>query len=298
MKLHFVVAGFSKCGTTTLCTMLMAHPHLFIPPRAKEPRFFSREDYPLYWNWYRNFFYAAPADALLGEGSVSYTEYEFALASVKRLSRHFPEIKIILIARDPVDRIESSYREMHHSGTDWGIHCPFNIWDALAKMPNMLNDTKYGEILHLYQQHLPKEQILILFQEDLKARPKEVLSQCFNFLGVAPMPAGHLENKALNRGADKYYDTITFRELWKTKLHAKATDAIYRIPVSVQNQFLPQLHLRKPFGKEKLEWSKGAREHLLRVLGKGPEEFLNQHGKNLSFWPRYAEFIREAGQIK
>ncbi|MCB9037167.1 MAG: sulfotransferase [Lewinellaceae bacterium] len=293
MKLHFVVAGFSKCGTTTLCSMLMAHPHLFIPPRAKEPRFFSRENYPLYWNWYRNFFYAAPADALLGEGSVSYTEYEFAHASVRRLTWHFPDIKVILIARDPVDRIESSYREMHNSGTDWGVNCPFNIRDALAKLPNMLHDTKYGEILHLYKQYIPDENILILFQEDLRARPEEVLKRCFNFLGVAPMSVAPVKNKNLNRGTDKYYDTPMLRELWKTKLYDNATDAIYRIPVAVKNQFLPQLHLRKPFGKEQLEWPKDARERLVHALSKGPELFLTQHGKDLSFWPRYAAFLSE-----
>ncbi|MCP3932126.1 MAG: sulfotransferase domain-containing protein [Bacteroidetes bacterium] len=293
MKLHFVVAGFSKCGTTALCSMLMAHPYLFLPPRAKEPRFFCNEDYALNWNWYRNLFYSAPANALLGEGSVTYTETEFAHNSLKRLVKHFPKIKIILIARDPVDRIESSYREMHNSGTEWGIHCPYNIQDALVKMPNMLEDTKYGEILQLYRQHLPKEQIMVLFQEDLKSNSNAVLDQCFNFLGVASMSVSPSEEKALNQGTDKYYDTPGLREFRKIKLHPKVAKAFYRIPVSIQDQFLPQLHLRKPFGKEKLEWSQDARKHLLRVLGKGPQAFLRQQGKDISFWPRYAEFLNE-----
>lgn len=296
MKLHFVIAGFSKCGTTSLCSMLLTHPHLFMPPRAKEPRFFSRKDYSFYWDWYQNLFYTAPANALLGEGSVSYTEYEFALVCVQRLVEHFPEIKIILIARDPVGRIESSYREMHNSGSGWGVHCPFNIQDALAKLPNMLNDTKYGEILCLYQQYFPKKNILVLFQEDLKSNPKVVLQQCFNFLGVEPMPFVPLEKKNLNQGADKYYDTPNLRELRKVRLHPKGPKVFFRIPVSVQNQFMPQLNLRKAFGKEQLEWSRDAREHLVRVLGDGPEKFLAQHGKALSFWPRYAEFLYPSRQ--
>ena len=293
MKLHFVVAGFSKCGTTSLCSMLMGNPHLFIPPRGKEPRLFSRKDYPLRWEWYRNLFYTASANMLLGEGSVAYTEYEFALASVKRIYKHFPKIKIILIARDPVDRIESSYREMHNTGTDWGIHCPFNIRDALIKIPNMIEDTKYKEILHIYQQYFPGDQILILFQEDLRSNPKMVLEQCLNFLGVVSASSVSLGKKNLNQGTDKYYDTPKLRELRNIKLHPKVAKASYPIPVSVQNQFLPQLNLRKPFRNEPLEWPQAAREHLLRELGKGPQVFLTQHGKDTSFWPRYAEFLNK-----
>lgn len=293
MHLDFVIAGFSKCGTTTLCALLAEHPQLFIPPRFKEPRFFNRADYAMYWNWYQDLFYTAPANALLGEGSVSYTEAEFALISVKRLAKDFPKIKIILIARDPVDRIESSYREMHNSGTDWGMLSPFNIEDALLQIPNMLDDTKYWEILELYRQHLPTENILVLFQEDLKSAPGAVLEQCFNFLGVMPISISYSQTKKLNQGTNKYYDTLRLRELRKIELHPQAAMASYPISAAVQNQFMPQLNLRKPFGNEPIDWSANARMQLLKALGTGPTEFLNQHGKDISFWPRYASYLNE-----
>lgn len=293
MHLNFVIAGFSKCGTTTLCALLTEHPRLFMPPRFKEPRFFNRADYALYWNWYQDLFYTAPANALLGEGSVSYTEAEFAPISVKRLAKHFPEIKVILIARDPVDRIESSYREMHNSGTDWAIACPYDLEEALLQIPNMLEDTKYWEILQLYRQHLPAKNILVLFQEDLRSNPEKVLKQCFNFLGIEPIAVHDSKGKKLNRGTNKYYDTPRLRALRNIEWHPKTAKASYLIPSTVQNQFMPQLNLRKPFGNKPIEWSANARTQLLKVLGTGPVEFLSEHGKDISFWPRFAAFLTQ-----
>lgn len=293
MYLHFVVAGFSKCGTTSLCAMLSAHPNLFMPNFAKEPRFFCEDDYAFYWNWYRNLFYTAPANALLGEGSVSYTESEFAERSITRLVKHFPKIKIILIARDPIDRIESSYRQMHDSGTDWGVHCPFNIQDALMAFPNMLNDTRYAAILQLYKAYISEENILVLFQEDLKANPQAVLSKCFNFLKVSIQNVADLYPKKMNDGSSKYHDTEEFRTLWGSQLEGKGTKLIYSIPSKVQNQFLPQFGLRQAFEKKELEWSFDAQKQLVEILGDDPKIFLGQHEKALSFWPRYASFYKQ-----
>ncbi len=293
MHLDFVVAGFSKCGTTTLCALLMKHTKIFLPPRFKEPRFFNRPDYALYWNWYRDLFYTAPADALLGEGSVSYTESEFAAISIKRLVKNFPKIKIILITRDPVTRIESSYREMHNSGTDWGIETKFSIEEALVQMPNIIEDTKYWEIIALYLTHLPKEQLQILFQEDLKANPRNVLAKCFDFLGVEQEKVNYSKEKQLNPGSNKYYDTQTLRELRNIKLHPQSAKASYKIPAEVQNQFMPQLNLRQPFGNKALTWSVAAKEQLVNALGSKPNIFLNNYGKNESFWPRYTAFFKE-----
>lgn len=293
MHLDFVVAGFSKCGTTSLCAMLAAHPNLFMPNFAKEPRFFCEDDYAFYWNWYRNLFYTAPANTLLGEGSVSYTEAEFAERSITRLIKHFPQIKIILIARDPIDRIESSYRQMHDSGTDWGVHCPFNVEDALLSFPNMLNDTRYNAILQLYKQYVPKENILVLFQEDLKARPQAVLSKCFTFLKVNIQDVAVLDSKKMNDGGSKYYDTEKLRKLWDSQLEGKGTELIYSIPTKVQNQFLPQFGLRRAFEKSALDWSLEAQRKVVEVLGDDPKIFLEQHGKTLSFWLRYARFYKQ-----
>ncbi len=294
MHLDFVVAGFSKCGTTALCAMLDNHPNIFIPPRFKEPRFFNRANYALHWSSYRDLFYTAPADARLGEGSVTYTEWEFAQVCSKRIAKHFPNIKIILVARDPVVRVESSYREMHNSDSDWGVEAAPSIEEALRQMPNILADTRYWEISSIYLEHLPKEQLLVLFQEDLKSKPSAVLHQCYQFLGVDSKIDQSLDATHLNQGLDKYYDTPELKALRDIDQHPEAAQASYGIHSSVENQFMPALNLRKPFGQGKHEWSTTAKRQLLHSLADGPEKFLSEYGKPLSFWPRYKALVEEA----
>ncbi len=294
MKLQFIVAGYSKCGTTTLCSMLMSHPQLFIPPRFKEPRFFIDDAYKFKWPWFSNLFHEASADMLLGEGTVAYSEYEFAEDCCRRIKKTFPNIKIMLIARDPIDRLESSFREMHSSGPDWALDCPFDIQDALVDLPNMLNDTRYFEILSIYQRYFPAKQLLILFQEDLKSNPEQVMERCFDFLGVdSRLPLASLKDRQLNQATDKYYDTEQLRELRNIELHPEGTPSLRRIPTYLQNQFLPQFNLRKAFQKKKLNWSKEAKKLVTNTLGEGPEQFLQTQGKDLSFWSRYQSFLNE-----
>ena len=45
IKIDFLVPGFSKCGTTTLCALLAQHPAIYIP-ELKEPWYFSSTDFP------------------------------------------------------------------------------------------------------------------------------------------------------------------------------------------------------------------------------------------------------------
>lgn len=294
MKLNFLVAGFSKCGTTTLCSMLMSHPQLFIPPRFKEPRFFVDDNYVRKWQWFIDLFHEAAADMLLGEGTVSYSEYSFAKDCCRRIKEVFPDIKIILIARDPIDRLESSFREMHSSGPDWGLDCSFDIHDALLDLPNMLDDTRYFEILSIYHDFFQKEQVLVLFQEELKSNPRQLMEQCFDFLGVDQRPLASLENKQLNRANEKFYDVQQLRDLRKVAIYPEANLTLHKMPSYIQNQIMPRLELRKPFQKKKLDWSKAAKQLVIDTLGAGPKQFLEAHGKELNFWPRYQSFLKEA----
>ncbi|MHC4178113.1 MAG: sulfotransferase, partial [Planctomycetota bacterium] len=70
MKLDFLVAGFGKCGTTSLCSALADHPDIFIPKR-KETAFFAF-NHKRGWCWYESHFEDAHALQILGEGSGFY----------------------------------------------------------------------------------------------------------------------------------------------------------------------------------------------------------------------------------
>ena len=65
-NVQFFVPGFSKCGTTTFCSLLGDHPEIFIP-QCKEPNFFAMA-YRRGWDWYTDLFEGSDG-RMCGEGS-------------------------------------------------------------------------------------------------------------------------------------------------------------------------------------------------------------------------------------
>ena len=169
--MDFLVPGFSKCGTTTLCALLAQHPGLFMP-ELKEPWYFSSRHYTPNAPGYARHFAAARPGQLLGEGSQSYSTYEDEGVSIERIREHNPDCRFIFMARHPLRRIESSYREMHHSGVMFGLNAPFGLADSLERFPQMIRDSMFFERISGYLQAFGPEAILVLFLEDLRRQPR------------------------------------------------------------------------------------------------------------------------------
>ena len=85
-RLDFVVPGFGKCGTTSLCAMLALHPQLFIPA-AKELWFFSLPNYRDGWPQFSAHFRHAQPGQKLGEGSTAYLALEEGEAAAQLAKR-------------------------------------------------------------------------------------------------------------------------------------------------------------------------------------------------------------------
>jgi hypothetical protein len=205
-----MVPGFSKCGTTTLCSLLSQHPEIFIP-EIKEPNFFMREDYSARWQSYSSLFSDVGGATVLGEGSTFYTGIDNEVRSREAILKHYPDIRLIFIARDPIERLESSFREHHHSGSKFGLAPPYDIEEALKVHSNLTSDTLYWSRFNNYRRFVPAEHIHLLFLEDLKARPEIELKRCFEFLGVDASEKIDDNSLQLNRGTSKLYDTRFYR---------------------------------------------------------------------------------------
>ncbi len=114
-----------------------------------------------------------------------------------------PQVKVIVLLRDPVKRAYSHYRERVGQGVE-----PLSFVDALAAEPlrlageleRMAADPHYYSQPHDYYSYrdrgvyapqlerwyaaLPREQILVLRSEDLYADQPSVLDQTADFLGL------------------------------------------------------------------------------------------------------------------
>lgn len=278
MKLDFLVPGFGKCGTTSLCSYLASHPEVFIP-KSKEPAFFAY-NYEQGWPWYETFFQDVGGARICGEGSTFYATAVFEDRVCERVLKSFPDVRFIFIARDPLARLESSYRELHNSGHSWAVAAPFGIGEVLQQFPNMLLDTFYWKRISAYRRHVPDSRIHVLFLEDLSRDPETELAKCFQFLGVDPTVRIEKAHQRLNAGDKKLYDSKLMRRirtnhftnwLWET-YSVDSLSGLWRL-----------LGLRKAF-RGPLQWDRQTFGRVMQELAEDARQFLRHYGKPSDFW--------------
>ncbi|MBO3738877.1 sulfotransferase family protein [Actinoplanes flavus] len=199
----FLIAGVPKAGTTALHAALTGHPQLFLP-QVKEPKFFLSDgppptiggpgDVQTYQEhvWrrpdYEKLFDPAPPGVLKGEATPFYL---YDLAAHDRIKALIPEVKLIILLRDPVDRAHSNWTHLWVAGlereADFLAAChaePARREAHWADFWHYIGLGLYGrQLQHLYQR-FSRDQVLLLRYRDLKDDPAETLDRVCAFLGV------------------------------------------------------------------------------------------------------------------
>ena len=180
---NFIIIGAAKSATTTLTTVLQMHPDVFIS-KPKEPKFFGR-NYGKGWNWYASRFAAGKKVLLRGEASTMYSSllspYRW---SPELMSRFLPDLKLIYIVRDPLDRIVSQWR--HHRGRNPDCADFSDLMRDRDLKRRVVGCSMYYKQLSRYRLFFPDAQIHCLTFEDLLSSPKDTLQVMLRFLGVKP----------------------------------------------------------------------------------------------------------------
>jgi hypothetical protein len=280
VKVDFIVPGFSKCGTTTLCALLDLHPGVFIPG-IKEPWYFSHDDFETQHECYDDHYADAGDGQLKGDGSTDYTGYMREKISAQRIFENNPDCRFIFIARNPRSRIESSYREMHHSGVNFGLNAPYALGDCLRVFPQMIQDTLFWERLCTYRDMFGDDAILVVFLEELKADRNKVLTECFKHIGLSMADLPDTGTIRLNAGAKKLYDSRLFRFLRSNRFTGMK---LAKIGGERQDRIFSRLGLRRAFGKKPLPWDKHALKVFDDQIAPDCKRFLEYCGKHPSFW--------------
>jgi hypothetical protein len=192
-QLDFVIIGAQKSGTTSLFYHLKDHPQIYMPAE-KELAFFSDDErYQRGWDWLlAEVFGDAPQDALWGEASPQYMGYP---GVPERIARHVPHCRCVAILRDPVERAYSHYRMGARRGYERRsfeecirAQLVAGALRSARAHPTPVNSYviwgEYGRVLSEYADHLPREQMLVLFTRDLAADPRAVMADLYAFLGV------------------------------------------------------------------------------------------------------------------
>ena len=204
----FIIIGAQRCGTTSLYDYLSHHPQI-IPSPVKELFYFD-DYYTRPIEWYKSFFPTEKereklerdlvASVITGEASPSYFFHPYA---AKRIKETLPDVKLILVLRDPIERAYSHYNHIKRLNRE-----PLSFEEALekeleritpdveklAKDENYKADLRrdysyltrgyYAKQLKEWFKHFPKEQLLIIQSEEFYRETPKVYDEIVEYLGL------------------------------------------------------------------------------------------------------------------
>jgi len=176
---NFIIAGPPKSGTTSLQLYLNRHPDIFC---YGEIHFFSN-NYEKGLKWYEKHFDKWDQEKAVGEKSPSYFSDP---NTPKRIKKDFPDIKLIFILRNPIDRAYSQYWHEVRKVREEII--PFEkIVEKQMKRKtpdnkqNYIETSRYDTHIKKWLEYFPKKQMFFLTMNELN---HEKLREVLSFLDV------------------------------------------------------------------------------------------------------------------
>ena len=194
----FFIVGAAKCGTSSVAAALAKNKNIDFCV-MKEPRIFSpslvgrigpgsREFNRTHVKSMEEYQKLFTGDGLKGEASV---DYLWCPESAELIFNHNPDAKIIIILRDPVQRLQSEYRHLLRDGylrPEKKEFC-FTAEASLVKnnyIPLFFHGQRslYQNSLKRFLEFFPAEQILVLDYQYLLSSWQESVWQVLHFLRV------------------------------------------------------------------------------------------------------------------
>jgi len=192
-KVNTLIIGAGRSGTTSLYSYLEAHREVCFS-NIKEVHYFSiKELYKKGEKYYHSFFRKNnQAPVIASADTYLLMDHE----AISRIHAYNPDMKLIVMLRDPVYRAYSSYNYSVNYGHHDAYHSFLDSIDLekdIRKEPDIVDRNNKGHFYGgLYFEHLskwtsvfPRENILLLKTSDLKESPQEFSKQLFSFLGLS-----------------------------------------------------------------------------------------------------------------
>jgi hypothetical protein len=213
----YLIIGTKRGGTTSMYKYLLRHPNV-VPmwpgvENAKKTHYFD-QFHDRGQRWYRSHFPSVlqrrrierrtGAPTVTGEAAPYYMFHPLVL---DRVRAELPAVKVIVLLRNPVDRIWSHHHERVLNRTE-----DLSFQEALEAEPSRLAGERerimtepgyysprhdfcsylargrYLEHLEPWLDAFPAEQIHIVRSEDLYRQPAETLTAAHRFLGIPEVP--------------------------------------------------------------------------------------------------------------
>ncbi len=207
----FILIGGQRCGTTSLFRALMQHPDVVRPTFHKGVNYFD-VNYFRGPNWYAGHFpLHSVATRRRGTSDVHVFEasgyYMFHPEALRRLSEDMPGMKLVAMLRDPVERAYSAWKHESARGFEWeDFETALSLEDQrlIGEVDRMRADPTYESFCHRHHSYrgrgeyadlldsalsyFPREQLHVMYSEDLFEHPEETFSAISAFLELPPQP--------------------------------------------------------------------------------------------------------------
>ena len=190
-KLSLLIVGAQKSGTSSLLSYLEQHPQL-ISHYAREFGYFIKDD------WFQNGFQWAfennyPSLNLSNDEPTYYIAKSVSVmmseTAVERAYQHNPQMRLVVLLRNPVERAYSSYLFARRNG--WEDITTFeeaifanpnrNQHDfGLLSSCNYFESGKYIEQINMVLKFFKREQISIFLFDAFKQAPLPICQQIYN----------------------------------------------------------------------------------------------------------------------
>ncbi len=213
----FLICGTQKGGTTPLYSYLKDHPDICMANR-KEVHFFDNEkdfsNNKFDYSAYHSFFDSLQPNKVLGEATPIYMYWYDA---PRRIWQYNPDMKLIVILRNPIDRAYSHWNMERDRGAD-----NLSFWDAIQserercrealpyqhRIYSYVDRGFYMEQLRRLWTYFPQGQVLVIRIENLRNQLQKTLDVVCEFLGINPYQV--IKNK--NVHSRPYVSPMSARE--------------------------------------------------------------------------------------
>ena len=198
---YFFILGAPKCGTTALSEYLRQHPRVFMST-PKEPHYFC-DDFDYYYapgrrtleHYLHLFDDADPSYLAVGEASVWYLYSATAAANIAAFA---PRARTVVMVRNPLEMVPSLHGQLLYEVDEdepdparaWALQEPRARGERLPPGVRVPAFLQYGGAAMLGAQlrrvyaSIPREQVLVIVFDDLRADPGAVYRRTLEFLDV------------------------------------------------------------------------------------------------------------------
>ena len=195
---NFIIIGAYNSGTTALYYFLSQHPQIYMSP-IKETNYFAFEGDNLDCDIshldahkkssarnleeYLMLFNKVSSETAIGEASPIYLK---SPGAAQRIQDCIPNVKLIAILRDPVERLYSGVIRVSGAQAIDDLHKALNKKEVFnkKKISNEISISSYYAQLQKYFNLFNREQIRVYLYEQLQVNSEYLMQDIFQFLEV------------------------------------------------------------------------------------------------------------------